>query len=118
MAKLRQRETPVPARGPDVSVNGTRHPSVGDPRRALLVELLPAMTYRLMTGSAADVRLKGWVRIELGELTPDVAWQAHGDRLTAEAAAHDFQPFWLTKKHPHGAGFDAWEAECFKRYRY
>jgi hypothetical protein len=89
-----------------------------DPRPALMQPIGPAMVYRLMTGEHSDARLKGWVAVAQDDPPVDVAWQVHRDRLIEQAAAHDFQPFALTKQKPSGEGFDRWEAEFMRLYRY
>jgi hypothetical protein len=76
------------------------------------------MCFLLMTGEHAPGRVHGWVRTAQGDPPADVAWQVHRDRLIEQAAAHDFQPFALTKKKPSGDGFARWEAEFLRVFRY
>jgi hypothetical protein len=96
----------------------------GDPRWALLPTpmLTPAMQFLLLTGTHAAARLPGWVTTAqagtLDEPKPDHVWWAHCDSLTAEAARHGFQPFWLTKKRPRGAAFDAWRTRFLALHTY
>jgi hypothetical protein len=57
-----------------------------------------------MVGRWAPVRLPGWVALANaglhGEPTADTVWDAHVDRLIAEARAHDFEPHRLTRRAP------------------
>jgi hypothetical protein len=131
---LPEHEGPEPAREDAEAYARWRHVRVarlrreqerrGDPRWALLPtpKLTPFMQFLLLTGTQAAARLPGWVTTAqagtLDEPKPDHVWWAHGESLTAEAARHGFQPFWLTKKRPTGDAFDAWEAQFIKTYRY
>jgi hypothetical protein len=96
----------------------------GDPRWALTDRpaLTPAMTFLLMTGEPADVRLPGWARTSqagTGDAPePACVWWWHAGTLTAEARAHGFEAFWLTQRLPEGAGFDAWRAAFLATHRY
>ena len=84
--------------------------------------MTPAMTYCLMTGTSADCRIHGWVSLaqagQFGEPTPDQAWAAHREALTAIARAHDFEPYFLHSRAPGGPGFRAWAQAFLSEHRY
>ena len=79
------------------------------------IPLTPALTFALMTGTQATVRLVGWVTLAQErdvETALEAAWTQHGAALTAEAAAAGFEPHWLHRRRPTGPGFQAW-SEAF-----
>jgi hypothetical protein len=75
------------------------------PKGQVLALPSPAWTYGLLTGQDPHCRLPGWPAMfqqRLGE--PDAAqvWAQHGEALIAEARAHGFEPFALTRQRPSG----------------
>jgi predicted signal transduction protein with EAL and GGDEF domain len=89
-----------------------------DPRPALMAPISPTLRYALMTGTCSELRLRGWVKSAHGDPDPAIAWAAHRHQLVTEAAAHDFQPFALTKTRPTGDGFERWHTQFLKLYQY
>ena len=87
------------------------------------IELTPALHYLLMVGKWADARLHGWVA--LAQVPPSetdrhvrAAWADHGDALTTEARAYDFEPYQVTRRRPQGPGFDRWQHAFIAAHRY
>ena len=82
----------------------------------------PAWTYALLVGESAPSRLTGWVAQAqggaYGEPTDTEVWAAHREALIAEAAAHGFEPYALTKTRPRGAAFDAWAKQFLAQHSY
>ena len=80
------------------------------------------MQFLLLTGTKAAARLPGWVAAAqagtLDEPKPDHVWWAHGESLIAEAARHNFQPFWQTRKRPTGDGYEQWKAQFLAAHVY
>ena len=83
-----------------------------DPRWALHahgdMRLLPAVAYQFMTGTDADVRLKGWVKAAQGAVDEARLWAVHGESLTAAARPYGFEPWRARRRRPHGPGFARW----------
>ena len=84
--------------------------------------LTPAMTFRLLTGAAAPGRIPGWVAEAhaglFDEPEPAAVWERHREDLIAEAAAHDFEPYALTRRAPSGDGFTAWREAFLRQHTY
>lgn len=80
--------------------------------------LTPAQKYLLMTGHMAAARLPGWVAMEIDPVNDDGVWTIYGGALIAEAGAAGFEPFWLHKKAPSGAGFEQWRDAFLAKHRY
>ena len=80
------------------------------------------MTYCLMTGTYADVRIHGWVALaqqgQFGAPTPDQAWAVHRESLIAAARAAGFQPNWETNRDPAGPAFRQWRYRFLEQHRY
>jgi hypothetical protein len=80
------------------------------------------MTFCLMTGTSAEVRIHGWVALaqqgQFGEPTPDQAWAAHRATLIAEARAAGFEPFWLQSHEPTGPDFRRWRDAFLRAHAY
>ncbi len=83
--------------------------------------LTAALRYLVTTGEQATARMAGWV--ELAQ-HPDVdaavqgAWAGHSDALTAEAAAHGFKPYGLTRRTPTGSAFEQWRSRFLAEHAY
>jgi hypothetical protein len=86
------------------------------------VALTPAMVFVLMTGEPPAVRLRGWVTLAqagtLGEPSVEDVWTQHREIVIAAAQAHDFGPYWLTKRTPTGPGYRRWRDAFLAEHRY
>jgi hypothetical protein len=45
-------------------------------------------------------------------------WRAQADTLIVLAAQHGFEPFWVHKRRPAGAGYTAWRDAFLTAHRY
>ena len=92
------------------------------PKGQVLELPTPVWTFALLTGRDPGCRLAGWVKQAqggmFGEPNSAQVWAQHQGALTEEAQAHDFAPYWATKKKPSGAGFDAWATAFLQAHRY
>jgi hypothetical protein len=81
----------------------------------------PAWTFELLTGHDPHCRLPGWpaqFQQQLGEPDATAVWSRSHEALIALARAHDFEPYWLTKRRPIGAAFEAWRNAFLAAHRY
>jgi hypothetical protein len=87
-----------------------------------VAEINPTIRYRLMVGTWPSARTRGWVAAlsaeDDGATLMRQAWREYGGLLHEEAAAHDFEPHYATKRRPRGAGVERWVAKFLEKYRY
>jgi hypothetical protein len=87
-----------------------------------VADINPTIRYRLMVGTWPSARTRGWVAalqaLADGAALMAQAWTAYGDLLIEDAHAFQFEPFYVTRKMPRGAGVSQWTATFLEKYRY
>jgi hypothetical protein len=78
------------------------------PKVRVDLPLSPAWKYLLMAGTFAPCRVPGWTDVIHETASGDRLWAVHNAALLGEAAAHQFEPYWLRSRAPSGAGFRRW----------
>ena len=91
--------------------------------RRTRVEAGPALpsaswVYSLLVGDEPGVRLPGWPTLYREDPEAGQVWAQHREALCTLAEQHGFEPFFLHKRRPTGAGFQIWRGTFLAAHRY